>query len=136
MGAESDSGVTMSGGEQENALLAQSCNVPSEQQRLIYKGQILKNDQTLVSYGLRTDHTVHVVRGSTPTVSQPSAGATSAENANNYGVAQGASPRVGGAGGAGLGASLFLGLGLGALGGTGASGLFGVRLPEFEQMQQ
>ncbi|KAL2510255.1 Ubiquitin domain-containing protein DSK2b [Forsythia ovata] len=39
-------------------------------------------------------------------------------------------------GGAGLGASLFPGLGLGTLGGTRASGLFGAGLPEFEQMQQ
>ncbi|KAL2493519.1 Ubiquitin domain-containing protein DSK2b [Forsythia ovata] len=161
MGAEGDSSVTVSGGEQVNvnvrcsngskfsvrtsiestvgdfkALLAQSCDVPSEQQRLIYKGRILKDDQTLVSYGLQADHTVHMVRGSAPAVSQPSAGAASAENANNSGVTQGASPNVGGAGGAGLGASLFPGLGLGALGGTGASGLFGAGLPEFEQMQQ
>ncbi|KAL2548734.1 Ubiquitin domain-containing protein DSK2b [Forsythia ovata] len=38
--------------------------------------------------------------------------------------------------GAGLGAYPFPGLGLGALGGTGASGLFGAGLPEFENMQQ
>ena len=33
------------------ALLAQNCDVPSVQQRLIYKGRILKDDQTLDSYG-------------------------------------------------------------------------------------
>lgn len=33
------------------ALLAQNCDVPAEQQRLIYKGRILKDDQTLQSYG-------------------------------------------------------------------------------------
>ncbi|KAL2509817.1 Ubiquitin domain-containing protein DSK2b [Forsythia ovata] len=49
----------------------------------------------------------------------------SAKNANNSSVAQGANPIVGGVGNAGLGASLFPGLGLGALGGTGSSGLFG-----------
>lgn len=32
-------------------LLAQNCDVPSDQQRLIYKGRILKDDQTLDSYG-------------------------------------------------------------------------------------
>lgn len=33
------------------ALLAQNCDVPADQQRLIYKGRILKDDQTLLSYG-------------------------------------------------------------------------------------
>ncbi|CAA3016266.1 ubiquitin domain-containing DSK2a-like [Olea europaea subsp. europaea] len=158
MDADGDSSVTVSGGEQVNvnircsngskfsvrttlestvgdfkAILAQSCDVPAEQQRLIYKGRILKDNQTLISYGLQADHTVHMVRGSAPAASQPSAGATvSAENATNSGTPQGGSPN----GDAGLGANLFPGLGLGALGGNGASGLFGTGLPEFEQMQQ
>lgn len=33
------------------SLVAQNCDVPAEQQRLIYKGRILKDDQTLESYG-------------------------------------------------------------------------------------
>lgn len=33
------------------AVVAGSCDVPAEQQRLIYKGRILKDDQTLASYG-------------------------------------------------------------------------------------
>ncbi|CAI9756441.1 unnamed protein product [Fraxinus pennsylvanica] len=74
-----------------------------------------------------------MVRGSAPAASQLSAdAAASAENANNSGTTQSTSPN----GGAGLGANLFPGLGLGALGGNGASGLFGTGLPEFEQMQQ
>jgi ubiquilin len=32
-------------------LIANQCDVPSDQQRLIYKGRILKDDQTLQSYG-------------------------------------------------------------------------------------
>lgn len=32
-------------------LVAQSSDVPANQQRLIYKGRILKDDQTLLSYG-------------------------------------------------------------------------------------
>lgn len=32
-------------------VLAQKCDIPTDQQRLIYKGRILKDDQTLQSYG-------------------------------------------------------------------------------------
>jgi ubiquilin len=31
--------------------MARSCDVPAPQQRLIYKGRILKDEQTLESYG-------------------------------------------------------------------------------------
>lgn len=34
------------------ALLANNCDVPADQQRLIYKGRILKDDQTLGTYGM------------------------------------------------------------------------------------
>lgn len=33
------------------AVVAGSCDIPAERQRLIYKGRILKDDQTLESYG-------------------------------------------------------------------------------------
>lgn len=33
-------------------LVAQKSEVPANQQRLIYKGRILKDDQSLLSYGL------------------------------------------------------------------------------------
>ena len=33
------------------AIVAESCDVPAVQQRLIYKGRILKDEQTLASYG-------------------------------------------------------------------------------------
>eukprot|EP00164_Ancoracysta_twista_P002385 GFYU01003160.1.p1 GENE.GFYU01003160.1~~GFYU01003160.1.p1 ORF type:complete len:354 (+),score=90.09 GFYU01003160.1:60-1121(+) len=47
-------------------IVAGSCDIPKEQQRLIYKGQVLKDHQTLESYGLETDHTVHLVKGLAP----------------------------------------------------------------------
>ncbi|KAL4303621.1 hypothetical protein GQ457_10G023540 [Hibiscus cannabinus] len=58
------------------SVLAQNCDVPADQQRLIYKGRILKDDQTLQSYGLQADHTVHMVRGFAPSSSVPSPAAT------------------------------------------------------------
>ncbi|KAK9052087.1 hypothetical protein SSX86_028715 [Deinandra increscens subsp. villosa] len=98
-------------------LLARNCDVPANQQRLIYKGRILKDDQTLDSYGLQADHTIHMVRGSAPA---PTTGAPGAGTANT--PSQGAGPNEG--------------LGLGGLGGPGASNLFGSGLPELEQVQQ
>nr|GEW37935.1 hypothetical protein [Tanacetum cinerariifolium] len=115
-------------------LLAQNCDVPANQQRLIYKGRILKDDQTLDSYGLQADHTIHMVRGSAPS---PSTAAPAAGNANTTSpVTPSAGANEGlGLGGAGAGAALYPGLGLGGLG-SGGQNLFGAGLPEFEQVQQ
>ncbi|KAK4491485.1 hypothetical protein RD792_002235 [Penstemon davidsonii] len=160
MGAEGESSVSMGAGEEVNinircsngakfsvktslesmvgefkSLLGQNCEVPAEQQRLIYKGRILKDDQTLVSYGLQADHTVHMVRGSAPASSPPPAVPANAGNTNSTpAVTQGGVSNTGGT--RVDGAALFPGLGLGALGGNGASGVFGAGLPEFEQVQQ
>ncbi|KAK3005918.1 hypothetical protein RJ639_017791 [Escallonia herrerae] len=117
------------------SVVARSCDIPAEQQRLIYKGRILKDDQTLESYDLEADHTVHLVRGF------PAASGTSA-NATNAGVpntvptdGRDAGSNEGGPlGGSVFGASLLPGLGLNGLGNGG--GLFGAGLPEFEQVQQ
>lgn len=104
-------------------LLAQNCDVPANQQRLIYKGRILKDDQTLDSYGLQADHTIHMVRGSAP------AATTDTPAIGNPNPPPLASQGGGFNDGLGSGAPLFPGLGLGGLGGTGG-------LPEFEQVQQ
>lgn len=82
---------------------------------------------------MQADHTIHMVRGSAPAAA-PAPAPLGAGNTNTTpATAQGGAPSPGGAG---MGASLFPGLGLGALGGNGASGLFGAGLPEFEQVQQ
>ncbi|KAK4754626.1 hypothetical protein SAY87_002730 [Trapa incisa] len=117
-------------------VLARNCDVPAEQQRLIYKGRILKDEQTLESYDLQAEHTVHVVKGS------PSGSAASPPAVPSSGTAN-STPVVtrgvgsDGGGNAGLGASLFPDLGLNPLGETrGVAELFGSGLPELEQMQQ
>ncbi|XP_012574606.1 ubiquitin domain-containing protein DSK2b-like isoform X2 [Cicer arietinum] len=116
--------------------VAQNCDISAEQQRLIYKGRILKDDQTLQSYGLEADHTVHLVRGFTPANTtggtNTSGGAnTTTTNARGAGANEG-----GGLGGPGLGASLFPGLGINGMGGGGLGGLFGAGPPDLEQLQQ
>ncbi|KAL3525184.1 hypothetical protein ACH5RR_013556 [Cinchona calisaya] len=125
------------------SVLEQSCEIPPEQQRLIYKGRILKDDQTLQSYGLEADHTVHLVRGSAPPAAPNTTAAVNngAKNANPSAPGDAAPAEGGPFGGPGFGASLFPGLGLNGLGSgagadAGAGGLFGAGLPEFEQMQQ
>ncbi|KAG8500262.1 hypothetical protein CXB51_004312 [Gossypium anomalum] len=117
------------------ALLAQNCDIPADQQRLIYKGRILKDDQTLQSYGLQADHTIHMVRGFAPSSSIPPPSATTNVATDN--TTPGVTRGIGSNDGAGLGASLFPGLNpLGGGGGSGGFGLFGSGLPEFEQVQQ
>lgn len=104
-------------------ILARNCDVPANQQRLIYKGRILKDDQTLDSYGLQADHTIHMVRGSSPapTTNTPAIGNPNPNPPTlNEGIASGA--------------PLFPGLGLGSLGGSAAP--YGAGLPDFEQVQQ
>ncbi|KAK1437834.1 hypothetical protein QVD17_03634 [Tagetes erecta] len=110
-------------------LLALNCDVPANQQRLIYKGRILKDDQTLDSYGLQADHTIHMVRGAAPTP-PPTASAPGAGTVNTPSQGAGANEGIG-LGGAGSGAPVFPGLGLG-----GATNPFGSGFPEFEQVQQ
>ncbi|CAN6481092.1 unnamed protein product [Victoria cruziana] len=122
------------------SVVAKSCEIPADQQRLIYKGRILKDDQTLESYGLQADHTVHLVRGFAAPSAANTNSTTSTTVTNNS--TQGptrlpASTDTGGLGGLGLGGLLFPGLGgANGPGGNGASGLFGSGLPEFEQVQQ
>ncbi|KAJ6830556.1 ubiquitin domain-containing protein DSK2b-like [Iris pallida] len=113
------------------AQLVARCDVPAEQQRLIYKGRILKDDQTLASYGVESDHTIHMVRGAASSAAPPTATTGAARSVNSgSGVTRGPS-EGGGLEGAAFGGSLFPGLG-----GSGASGLFGTGVPELEQMQR
>ncbi|KAF2544263.1 hypothetical protein F2Q68_00028824 [Brassica cretica] len=115
--------------ESFKALVAQNCDVPANQQRLIYKGRILKDDHTLLSYGkilkdltfcgLQADHALHVVRGSAPPGSQTTAPSVTRGVASNTG-----------------GESLF-GFNPLSSGNAMPPGLFGAAgLPDLEQAQQ
>ncbi|CAM0870500.1 unnamed protein product [Alopecurus aequalis] len=106
------------------AIVAASCDVPAAQQRLIYKGRILKDDQTLASYGVETDHTIHMVRGAAPPAT------SAAPAAANQGISTTANTPPAGFGG------LLQGLGTTGTAGSGGFGLSGSGLPGLEQMQQ
>ncbi|XBJ09761.1 ubiquitin domain-containing protein DSK2b [Aegilops tauschii subsp. strangulata] len=106
-------------------VVAGSCDVPAPQQRLIYKGRILKDEQTLESYGVETDHTIHLVRG----VAQPAASGAPAAASPQAST----TPTSGPAGGLG---GLFPGLGATGAASGRPAGLFGAGLPELDQMQQ
>ncbi|PIN17228.1 Ubiquitin-like protein [Handroanthus impetiginosus] len=118
------------------SILAQKCEIPSQEQRLIYKGRILKDDQTLRSYGLEADHTVHLVRRFATAAPAESAATTDAgvQSTNSTSTTDDGPNDDGPRGRSGFGSSLFPGLGLDGLGSDG--GLFGAVLPGMEQMQQ
>lgn len=125
---EVDLGATVLG---LKALLVEKSEIPADQQRLIYKGRVLKDEHPLNSYGLQTDHTVHLVRGAPP-ASAPAAGpaptqtpASAAPAGNPAGL--GTVP--------GLGGLAFPNMGALGAGGGGAPP-FGMGASEFQQVQQ
>lgn len=48
------------------AKISEVLSVPSAQQRLIYKGRVLKDESTLRDYDIQDAHTVHMVKGAAP----------------------------------------------------------------------
>lgn len=51
--------------------IAEQLSVPATQQRLIYKGRVLKDESTLENYDIQNEHTVHMVKGAAPAGSTP-----------------------------------------------------------------
>ena len=47
-------------------LIATKCEVPANQQRLIYSGKVLKDPETVESYSVQDGHTVHMVKATHP----------------------------------------------------------------------
>ncbi|KAL3845022.1 hypothetical protein ACJIZ3_002425 [Penstemon smallii] len=117
------------------SILVEKCNIPPQQQRLIYKGRILKDDQTLQSYGVEADHTVHLVRGFATTASVDSAAVINSGvlNTNPSSVTDIGSNEGRLLGASGFGSPLFSRL---RLDGSESAGLFGSAIPDMEQMQR
>eukprot|EP00958_Prasinococcus_capsulatus_P021925 scaffold3036_cov414-Prasinococcus_capsulatus_cf.AAC.34 len=62
----SDVDLSLSVKDFKDQVAASELGIPAAQQRLIYKGQVLKDERTLNSYGIESDHTVHCVKGAAP----------------------------------------------------------------------
>ncbi|KAK1296276.1 hypothetical protein QJS10_CPB15g00241 [Acorus calamus] len=120
------------------AALVEKCEVPAEQQRLIYKGRILKDDQTLKSYGLESDHTIHLVRGFAPPPASTNTGSAGARRTtpDPPRVRRGPGLNQGGAVGVAYGGSRFPGFGGNGTNGSGMSNIFGAGFLDIEQVQQ
>ena len=57
--------------------IAESLSVPAAQQRLIYKGRVLKDELTLESYDVQDGHTVHMVKGAAAAATSNASNASS-----------------------------------------------------------
>eukprot|EP00238_Polyblepharides_amylifera_P012465 CAMPEP_0196582390 /NCGR_PEP_ID=MMETSP1081-20130531/38734_1 /TAXON_ID=36882 /ORGANISM="Pyramimonas amylifera, Strain CCMP720" /LENGTH=571 /DNA_ID=CAMNT_0041902939 /DNA_START=202 /DNA_END=1917 /DNA_ORIENTATION=+ len=124
--------------------------IPPDQQRLIYKGRVLKDEQTITSIGIQEGHTIYLVKGgAAPSASAPNSSSSppmfQAANQAPPGQAPGqqAQPGLGGAQGVhgsdpfGLGGMAGLGDMGGMMGGMGGFGQgTGAGMPSFQQFQQ
>lgn len=51
-------------------------NIPVERQRLIYSGRVMKNEEPLSSYKIKSGNTIHMVKSAASNAAQNPAGAT------------------------------------------------------------
>ena len=61
------------------AQLQERCGIPPDEQRLIYAGQVLRDESSLDSYSLEDGHTLHMVRGRTRSTSSTDAQAAASQ---------------------------------------------------------
>lgn len=59
--------------------IEQVMSVPASQQRLIYKGKVMKDELTLDHYNVQHEHTVHMVRGAAAPGSSPTSGPSTSQ---------------------------------------------------------
>lgn len=72
---------------------AENKDFPAESQRLIYSGKVLKDPETLESYNVKDNHTIHMVRAaiksSGPSNTMPASSTSSKESATRAAESQG-----------------------------------------------
>ncbi len=125
--------------------ISEVLSVPATQQRLIYKGKVLKDEATVESYDIQNEHTVHMVKGAGAAGAAASTGTAPATTASTpasstsapggaFPAPNSSSPASNPFGAANPFANPFGGMGgLGALGGLGA-GSNG--MPDINRMQE
>lgn len=64
-------------------------NIPVERQRLIYSGRVMKNDDTLASYKIKPNNTIHMVKSAASNPTQQPSAATSTPQAIPTNMASG-----------------------------------------------
>lgn len=65
--------------------IAKVSDIPADNQRLIYSGKILKNDQTVESYNMQDDHSIHLVKsgGAASSAQKSNSSNTASEGTNS-----------------------------------------------------
>lgn len=64
-------------------------NIPVERQRLIYSGRVMKNDDTLGSYKIKPNNTIHMVKSAASNPTQPASTSSPAPQAIPTNMASG-----------------------------------------------
>lgn len=59
--------------ELKTLIHSQAPNFPVTQQRLIYSGRVLKDEDAVSKYNLKDGHTIHLVKGAAPTTNSEAA---------------------------------------------------------------
>ncbi|GJS73361.1 ARID DNA-binding domain-containing protein [Tanacetum coccineum] len=116
--------------EMLKCLLADKCEIDVDQQRLIYNGRFLKDDHTLITYGLESGNTVHLIRGSVPAASNDPENKTTASSPTTIPPVVSIEERTM----SGVASSLFTTLDLNGVGDNG--GMLRDQLPDFDQILQ
>ncbi|GKE17287.1 ubiquitin domain-containing protein DSK2a-like protein [Tanacetum coccineum] len=116
--------------EMLKCLLADKCEIDVDQQRLIYNGRFLKDDHTLITYGLESANTVHLIRGSVPAASNDPENKTTASSPTTIPPVVSIEERTM----SGVASSLFTTLDLNGVGDNG--GMLRDQLPDFDQILQ
>eukprot|EP00045_Choanoeca_perplexa_P003218 m.29209 g.29209 ORF g.29209 m.29209 type:complete len:508 (-) comp11932_c0_seq1:49-1572(-) len=62
--------------EELRTRLVEQSGIPADQQRLVYSGRILKDGQTLASYGFKSNHALHLVKAASNKASAQAAQVT------------------------------------------------------------
>lgn len=114
------------------ALLETECSIPPAQQRLIYKGHVLRDVKKLEEYNVENQHTVLLVKGKAPGANTPASASSTSTSSSAASPASPANPTPNPAQPNPAPANPFANLmsgGMGGMGGLGGMGGMGAMNP-------